>query len=193
MTLFIKGTDTRIVGTLSAYEGVATASGLTERGTIRWTGEFTLRDGDETILRNGSPVWIDDEGAEHFGVSVEDRREDGAVIAHRSLEADLVRPITKALLHHWKLHVQHNQTELGAKQWGEELPAKTWLSYHGLILAERDPYVNVKFEGSHQITQPYDPLEDNMEDASRSGVWAIVGDDVDELLREAYAWAAASF
>lgn len=93
MTLYIKGTDVRIKGTLEQMHGCAYIDGLNDDGTLRYVGSTEVfADSTETIFRNGHPVWIGDSGdyEEFHGVDVEDRREDGTVIAYAGVTDDAV-------------------------------------------------------------------------------------------------------
>lgn len=89
MTLYIKGTDVQIVGTLEKLQGVALADGLDTDGTIIWHGTTEVRwDDQETYIKDGLPVWVDTEGSIYQDVQVEDRRADGSVIDYAPLAND---------------------------------------------------------------------------------------------------------
>jgi hypothetical protein len=92
MTLYIKGTDIQIRGTLESMKGVAQLAGLNEDGTLIYVGEVdVLYDETETIFHAGYPVWVglDDQSYEEFhGVAVEDRRPDGTVINYAGVTDD---------------------------------------------------------------------------------------------------------
>lgn len=193
MTLYIKDTDTAIVGTLEHLTGVGLVHELDDDGTIIWAGQTTIDWGAQyTVFDKDMPVWVDEHGSEYRGVQVEDRREGGKVIPYLLPHQDPVRPVTKQIRALWRHNVQNHQTEQGLAEWGENLPIKTWLAHHGLLLAERDPFVNAKFEGAWQITQPYEKMETPMEDAQAMEIFAIVGDDLEELIKEALAWVESS-
>lgn len=187
MTLYVKGTDVRIIGTLELVFGVAQVNGLDDDGSIIWGGETKIDwNSQETVLRNDKPVWISEDGGEYPTNAIEDRGSDGTVISYRPLADDPVRPVTPQIRSLWRHNVLNYQTELSLAEWGDSLTSKDWLSHHGLILAERDPYVNAKFEGAWQITEAYARMETPMDDAQAMGIFAVVGDDVDELMQSAF-------
>ena len=89
MTLYIKGTDTVVIGTRETLWGIANASGLSDDGKIVWSGQTDIEWNDqETVIENGLPVWIGEDGCEYRNVEVEDRREDGTVVAFAPFEND---------------------------------------------------------------------------------------------------------
>lgn len=89
MTLYIKGTDVQIIGTLEKMTGTGLADSLADDGTIIWSGETKIDfDQTETIIQSGIPVWVDADGSIYSGVTVEDRRTDGTVVQFAKLEHD---------------------------------------------------------------------------------------------------------
>lgn len=91
MTLYIKGTEIQIAGTLEAMQGTALISGLNDDGTLSYVGETQVHeDSTETVFEGAYPVWIaaGREYEEFHGVEVEDRRADGTIIAYKALSDD---------------------------------------------------------------------------------------------------------
>lgn len=90
MPLYIKGTDIEVSGILEEVRGKAIVLGLGEDGTLEYAGQTDyFYDEQKPVLHtNGQPIWIDDNGVEYRGVEVEDRREDGTVVAHKPWEQE---------------------------------------------------------------------------------------------------------
>lgn len=89
MTLYVKGTDVVIVGTLEGLFAMSKISGLSDEGLPIWTGE-TLVDSDSqyTVMENDQPVWLDEEGIEYRNVTVVDRRDDGVEVEYQKLSTE---------------------------------------------------------------------------------------------------------
>lgn len=184
MTLYIKGTDTIITGTLESIVGQAYLNGLEDDGSISYEGSTEVYWDDQTTAtsRSGQPVWMDDDGNEHRDIEVEDRRDDGTVVAFAPWPA---RPFTAVICSAWRGAVTARQTERGLEHWVNALSDEAYLRTHGLYLAERDPLINMLHKGAWQVAEHYAPGT-KTEDAS-DGPWAVVGDDKDQLVAEALA------
>lgn len=89
MTLYIKGTDTVIVGTREQLTGIAIVNGFADDGSIVWEGTTEIDWNDQfTIIENGQPIWVGEDKEDYRGVTVEDRREDGTVVPYLNLSDD---------------------------------------------------------------------------------------------------------
>jgi len=76
MTLYVKGTDIQVVGTLETIQGVAIAFGLNEDGSPEYAGETKIWwDDQRTIIRDGERIWVDDAGTEYPQSQIESREE----------------------------------------------------------------------------------------------------------------------
>lgn len=59
----------------------------------------------------------------------------------------------------------------------------------GFIVGPRDPHLNRKYPGGFMVVESHEESELPTDDGS-NGPWCIVGDDLDELVEEAYrVWA----
>ena len=56
---------------------------------------------------------------------------------------------------------------------------------YGFVVGDRDPRYSTALEGKYMIAQPLEEHELPTEDA-RAGGWCVVGDDMDDLIAEAY-------
>ena len=61
---------------------------------------------------------------------------------------------------------------------------------YGFVVGDRDPRYSTALEGKYMIAQPLEEHELPTEDA-RAGGWCVVGDDMDDLIAEAYNMLAA--
>ena len=99
------------------------------------------------------------------------------------------RPVTEIIRMRWRHEVIHFQTELGVKDWGEQMPVKNWIAAHGLHFSGRDQYLDPEKEGALQIAPPYPAIEDPTS-STKLGIFAVIGDDEQSLLTEAIAHIA---
>lgn len=58
---------------------------------------------------------------------------------------------------------------------------------YDFFVGVRDPKVNTDFKGRYMVVEDYDPNMLPTKDGS-NGPWAIVGDDLEALVREAYEY-----
>lgn len=65
------------------------------------------------------------------------------------------------------------------------------LRNHGFIVGERDPKMNMKFEGKFMVAEPYDPGHSQPDGSG--GTWCIVGDDLPELVDIAFNFCSDIF
>lgn len=69
MTLYAKGTNKRIIGTLERVYGVADVIGLDPTGSPIYGGETKIDwDSQEPVLRGGKSIWICEDGSQHTDV-----------------------------------------------------------------------------------------------------------------------------
>jgi len=66
----------------------------------------------------------------------------------------------------------------------------TVIEGYGFVVGDRDPRYSTALEGKYMIAQPLEEHELPTEDA-RAGGWCMVGDDMDDLIAEAYNMLAA--
>jgi len=66
---------------------------------------------------------------------------------------------------------------------------RAFLEERGWTVGERDPRLNTDHAGGFMCVEPHDASELPTRDGS-NGPWCIVGDDLDALIDEAYAFAA---
>lgn len=59
------------------------------------------------------------------------------------------------------------------------------LEQHGFTVGARDPRVNRAFTGKFMVIEQHEDSQLPTDDA-RNGPWAIVGDDLDDLIEQAY-------
>lgn len=59
------------------------------------------------------------------------------------------------------------------------------LEENGFTIGKRDPRLNTDYAGRYMVVEEHDEYELPTRDGS-NGPWCIVGDDLDELIREAY-------
>ena len=80
MTVYVKGTDTLIKGTLDTIIGIALISDIEPDGAPVYIGETdVLWDSQESKTRDGETVWISEDGEEYLTSQIE-RREDGDTV-----------------------------------------------------------------------------------------------------------------
>lgn len=60
-----------------------------------------------------------------------------------------------------------------------------FLCAQGFIVGARDPRINTDYEGAFMVVEYHDENELPTKDGS-NGPWAVVGNDLDYLIREAY-------
>lgn len=73
---YVKGTDTRILGTLETVQGVALVQGFND-GRPEYLGETRVYwDTQESIQRDGKVVYLCEDGEEHSIDEIEFREED---------------------------------------------------------------------------------------------------------------------
>ncbi|NKX37321.1 hypothetical protein HGG70_05155 [Rhodobacteraceae bacterium R_SAG4] len=191
MTLFVKNTDTALVGIKATAEVIQRVSGLTSEG-FPVLGEVELmQETPELEIRNGQIMFATDEGDTYPAKLVEDRREDGSVVAARMLEED--RPMTENIRALWRAEVTGRRTEMSLADWAENMTEKEWLQSNGLYLAPRDEDINTRFEGEWQITEHYTPGYSQPDGKGGDGIWAIVGDDPEALIEEAISHIRAFY
>lgn len=65
---------------------------------------------------------------------------------------------------------------------------RQFLTDCGFIVGQRDSRLNRKYPGLFMACEPFEESEVPTDDGS-NGPWCIVGDDLDELIAEAYAFA----
>lgn len=69
MTLYAKGTNNRIIGTLERVYGVAEVIGLNPDQTPIYGGETEIDwDSQEPVLHDGKPIWICEDGNKYTDV-----------------------------------------------------------------------------------------------------------------------------
>jgi hypothetical protein len=57
----------------------------------------------------------------------------------------------------------------------------------GMFVGARDPNLNQAFSGRYMVAEPYEP--GTVTEAASNGPWCIVGDDLAELVNDAFnAW-----
>lgn len=90
MTLYIKGTDIEIAGILETVQGIASLQNIDADGTLIYAGQTDyFYDEQEPVLDDkGQPIWIGEDNVEYRGVEVEDRSDDGTVVAYKGLVFD---------------------------------------------------------------------------------------------------------
>lgn len=62
---------------------------------------------------------------------------------------------------------------------------ESWLRARGFTVGARDPRINTNYPGAFMVVEAHDESELPTEDGS-NGPWAIVGDDLQALIDEAY-------
>jgi hypothetical protein len=182
MTLFVKGTDTALVGIKVNAEAIQLVSGLTDDG-YPILGEVVLMlETPDFELRNNSVMYITAEGDTYPDKLVVDLRDDGSEVA--AIRQPPARPVTVAARETWRQEVLRHETLAGLHDWVEGLTDPAYFAAHGLYLSERDPMINRAFEGKWQIAEHYEPGTET--ETAQDGPWAIVGDDRQALVAEGY-------
>ncbi len=76
MTLYVKGTNIEIEGTLETVRGVALTLGLEEDGSPIYAGETKIWwDEQRTVMHGNDRVWIGSNGTTYLQSQIEDRED----------------------------------------------------------------------------------------------------------------------
>jgi hypothetical protein len=74
MALYVKGTNTEIVGTLETILGLAYASDINDIGHPIYDGETKVYwDSQKSVLKEGERIWLDEAGTEYLQSQIERR------------------------------------------------------------------------------------------------------------------------
>jgi hypothetical protein len=74
VALFVKGTNTEIIGTLETLSAVAYAHAIRDDGSPEYSGESRIHwDEQKTVLKDGERVWIGEDSMEYAQSQIEDR------------------------------------------------------------------------------------------------------------------------
>ena len=181
MTLFVKNTDTAIMGLKATADVVLPVHGLADDGLPIFGEPELMQETPEIEIRDNAVIYVTAEGDTYPDRVIEDRREDGSVLAARVMPP--ARPITIAVAAAWRHAVAARQTKASLVDWAEGLTDGEFLKLHGLYLSERDWRINRATEGAWQVTELY--TDGTVTEDARNGPWAIVGNDRALLVREA--------
>lgn len=182
MTLFVKNTDTAIMGLKATADVVLPVSGLADDGLPIFGEPEMMQETPEVEIRNNCVMYVTAEGDTYPDKVVEDRRADGSVVAARTMPA--ARPLSDQIYVMWRHSVLTLKTRASFIEWVDGLTDREYLAHHGLYLRERDWKINRAHEGSWQVTEHY--VDGIVTEDASNGPWAIVGHDRDELVQEAF-------